>query len=70
MTEDTRLLDLLRSAVPPVVAPAQSVDRWPSVVKRHRERFEWSWLDAGLAAVVVATLLARPDWLLLLAYHF
>jgi hypothetical protein len=70
MTEDTRLLDLLRSAVPPVVAPAPSIDRWPLVVKRHRERTEWSWMDAGLAAAVVATLLTRPDWLVLLAYHF
>jgi hypothetical protein len=69
MTEDTRLLDLLRSAVPPVVAPAPSIDRWPLVVKRHRERTEWSWMDAGPAAVV-ATLLTRPDWLVLLAYHF
>ena len=70
MTEDTRLLDLLRSAVPPVVASGASIDRWPLVVKRCQERPHWSWLDAGLAAVVVATLLTRPDWLVLLAYHF
>ena len=68
MTDDTRLLELLRSAVPPVEAPTSSIDRWPLVVKRHRKRTEWSWLDAGLAAVVAATLLARPDWLVFLAY--
>lgn len=70
MTEDSRLLELLRSAVPPVVPPASSVDRWPLVVRRQREGPGWSWLDAALAAAAAAALLMRPDWLLVLAYHF
>jgi len=70
MTDDSRLATLLRSAVPPVAAPGPSVDRWPRLVERHRSRTDWSWLDAGLAAVAAAALLARPEWLVLLAYHF
>ena len=70
MTDDTRLLALLRSAVPPVAATAPSIDRWPLVVGRQRRRSKLSWLDAGLAAAVAATLLTRPDWLVLLAYCF
>lgn len=70
MTEETRLLALVRSAVPPVVTGVPSRDLWPSVVKRNQERPKWSWLDVGLAAGVAAVLPIWPDVLLLLAYHF
>ena len=71
MTEDTRLMVLVRSAVPPAVVTAgPSRDLWPLVVKRGQERPKWSWLDAGLATGVAIALPIWPDVLLLLAYHF
>jgi len=70
MTQDTRLLALLRSAVPPVVTAAPSHDLWPLVVKRGQERSRWWWLDVGLAAGVAIALLIRPDLLIPLTYYF
>ena len=70
MTEDTRVVALLRSAVPPVVTAGPSRDMWPLLVKRSQERPKWSWFDVGLAAGVSIALLIRPDLLMLLAYHF
>ena len=70
MTEDTRLLTLVRSAVPPVVRRVPSRDLWPRVVKRSQERPKWSWLDVGLVIGVAMVLPIWPDVLLLLAYHF
>ena len=70
MTEDTRLLALLRSAVPPVVSAGPSRDVWSLVVKRSQERPKWSWLDVALAAGGAIALLIRPDLVMLLAYHF
>lgn len=70
MTDDTRILALLRSAVPPVVTAEPPRDMWPRIVKRSRDTARWSWLDVGLAAAVAIALLMRPDLLILLAYHF
>jgi hypothetical protein len=70
MIDDTRLGALLRSAMPPVSASAPSRDLWPRVVRRARQRASWSWLDLTLAAAVAASLIAWPDMLILLAYHF
>lgn len=70
MTEDTRVLALLRSAIPPVATAAPSRDMWPRIVKRSRDRPKWSWLDVGLGVGVATALVVRPDLLLLLAYHF
>jgi len=70
MREDTRLLTLVRSAVPPVVTRVPSRDLWPCVVKRSQERPKWSWLDVGLVIGVAMVLTIWPDVLLLLAYHF
>ena len=70
MTDDTRLVALLRSAVPPVVTAEPSPDMWLRIVKRSRERQQWSWIDLGLAAAAAIALVMRPDLLMLLAYHF
>jgi len=70
MTEDTRILALLRSAVPPVATAGPSRDMWHRIVKRSRDRPKWSWLDVGLGAGVAIALVTRPDLLMLLAYHF
>jgi len=70
MTEETRLVALLRSAVPPVVTAGPSRDLWPLVVKRSEERPKWPWFDVALAAGVGVAFLMRPDLLVLLAYHF
>ena len=70
MTDDTRLLALLRSAVPPVVASEPSSDLWPRILGRSRERRKWSWLDVGLGAGIVIALATRPELVMLLAYYF
>jgi hypothetical protein len=70
MTDDTRLLALLRSAVPPVVTAEPSANMWPRVLRRSRERPKWLWLDVGLGAGVVIALVMRPELLMLLAYYF
>ena len=70
MTDDTRLLALLRSAVPPVVTAEPSADMWSRVLGRSRQRQKWSWLDVGLGAGVVMALVMRPELLMLLAYYF
>lgn len=70
MTDDTKIVALLRSALPPVVTAEPSPDVWPRIVRRSRERQQWSWVDIGLAAAVAVALLMRPDLLMLLAYHF
>lgn len=70
MTDDSRLLALVRSAVPtPLVTAVPSRDLWPLVVKRSEERPKWSWLDVGLATGVAIALAIWPDVLLRLAYH-
>lgn len=70
MTDDTRIVALLRSAVPPAVTTEPSPDMWLRVVKRSQDSQSWSWVDIGLAAAVAIALVMRPDLLMLLAYHF
>lgn len=69
MTDENRLEYLLRSALPPAPASGPSRDLWPLVVNRIQAPPRWSWIDAGLAAVVTIALLMFPEWILLLAYH-
>lgn len=64
---DERLEQLLRAAMPP--AGALQRDLWPAVIDRLDRRQRWSSLDLGLAAAVAVTLLMKPEWLWLLAYH-
>lgn len=68
MIDETRLAELLRSAIAPVAAASPRGDLWPRVVEGGRRR-RWSWLDIGLAAAAAGTLLFRPDLMLWLSYH-
>jgi hypothetical protein len=68
MTDD-ELEELLRRALPKTTGRGPSRDLWPAIVERSRASAGWSWLDVGLAALVVILLLLRPDWIWLLAYH-
>ena len=68
MSDDERLLRLLRGALPPMAVPGPARDLWPLIVQRGQAP-AWSWSDIGLAAVLVALLVACPRWLLMLAYH-
>ena len=70
MTDDTQLTALLRSALPPVVGHGPSRDLWLAVATRSERRVRWSWVDIGLAAIVVLSIAAWPETVLLLAYHF
>jgi len=70
MMQDTRLVDLLRSAVPPVVTTGPSRDLWPLVVKCGRQHRRWRWFDVGLAAGAAIVLSIRADLLMFLAYYF
>jgi hypothetical protein len=69
MTDDERLENLLRAALPPVDAGLPARDLWPRVVGRWRAQASWSWLDLGLALAAAAVLAAFPEWLRPLAYH-
>ncbi len=69
MNEDAKLLTLLREAMPPIADAVPSRDLWPLVMKGEDRRWQWSWLDAGLAAGVALALVVRPDWLVVLTYH-
>lgn len=70
MTDDTQLAALLRSALPPVRTDGPSRDLWPALAHRSERRVHWSWLDIGLAAIVVVAVAAWPETMLLLAYYF
>ncbi len=69
MSDADRFEHLLRAALPPVAGGEPGGDLWPRVVERLDARPPWSWVDAGLAAVVAVTLLMFPEGLFLLAYH-
>jgi len=69
MTDEERMRHLLRTAVQPTAVRGPSRDLWPLIVRRSEAPKGWSWLDVGLAAVMVIALLMRPRWLWLLAYH-
>ena len=64
-----RLEDLLRAALPPVVAGEPGRDLWPRVVERLDSSSTVSWVDLSLIAIVAITLLLFPEGLFLLAYH-
>ena len=64
-----RVEDLLRAAQPPVVTGEPGPDLWPRVVERLDTRPPMPWVDLGLLARVVMTLLMFPEGLFLLAYH-
>ncbi len=69
MTDDTRLLALVRSALPPVLPAPPPADAWRRILEWNDRRPEWSWLDLAVAAAAAAVLLRRPDLLVVLAYH-
>ena len=69
MTEDGRLERLVRESLGDGgVGQAPGRDLWPLVLSRSRQA-DWSPLDLGLAALLLALLLMRPGWLALLAFH-
>ena len=69
MTDDDRLHDFLRSALPPIADQDPSRDLWPLVVNRIHAPVRRSWFDIGLAAVIAIMLMMFPEWLSLLVYH-
>jgi hypothetical protein len=69
MNDETPLVTMLRDAMPPVGDAAPSRDLWPALAGRRRVPASGVWLDAILAAAAAFALLARPDWLMFLAFH-
>jgi hypothetical protein len=69
MTDDDRIVDLVRASLAPSAGERPSSDLWPSVVARLNQPAAGPWLDIGLAAAIAAALLIFPQWALLLAYH-
>ena len=74
MTDEERLAELLRRAVPPVRFHAldearPSHDLWPRVVHRIEAPPRWSPFDLALAAAVAIALILFPQALWLIAYH-
>ena len=66
---DKRLQALLLTAISPSVDSGPKRDLWPQMASRFDEAPRWSYVDLGLAAVVVAALAIFPEWLWPLAYH-
>ncbi len=69
MTDDHRLGEMLRAALPPLDEAPPPHDLWPSVVHRASAREPVSTVDLGVAAVLVIVLLMFPQWFWFLAYH-
>jgi uncharacterized membrane protein YdbT with pleckstrin-like domain len=69
MTDDPRLSQLLRTALPSVEVPEPSRDLWPDIVHRAGTRERFSVADVGVAAIVAIALLLFPRWFWFLAYH-
>jgi hypothetical protein len=69
MTEEDRIEELLREALPITAAASPPRDLWPEIVARGHRPTRWSWLDLGIAAAVGLALLLRPAWLWLVVYH-
>lgn len=69
MTDDDRLVSLLRSAMPPAPRDGPTCDLWPAVVDRARPRAPWSWFDLAVAAAVIVAGVLFPGWLVSLAYY-
>jgi hypothetical protein len=67
---DELLLDLLRSAIPPVTRQGPSRDLWPHIVSRIEVSPAWSWLDTCVAVGLTLAMLVFPKALLLVAFHF
>ena len=74
MTDEERLAELLRRAMPPVrfdglTDEHPSRDLWPRVARRLQPSPRWSPLDLALAAAVAIALMLFPQALWLIAYH-
>ena len=71
MTDDTRLIELVREALPPVPTiddrPVRR-DLWPVLERRTHAPVEWSWTDVSLAAAVALALLMFREHLVVLAF--
>jgi hypothetical protein len=70
MTDDERLIALLREALPDVSTAAPSRDLWPAIAGRRQRPVGWSWVDLGIAAGVCGAFLWQPKWFVWLSYHF
>ena len=74
MTDEDRLAELLRRAVPPVSFDAfddvrAPHDLWTRIAHRMDAPPRWSPLDLALAAAVAIALILFPQALWLIAYH-
>ncbi len=69
MTEDERLIDLLRSTLPPIAADLPPRDLWPALLGRDEHRAWGSWADLALAVAVALAFMLFPQSLIVIAYH-
>jgi hypothetical protein len=69
MIEEDRLINLLRSAMPPSRDSEPSRDLWPLILSRGRIPASWSWVDINIGIIVIIVLLLFPNLFWLLAYH-
>ena len=69
MTDEERLTQLVRRALPPVAAHHPSRDLWPSVSQRMDTRAAWSMVDIALAVAAAIAVVFFPQALWFIAYH-
>ncbi len=66
---DSKFLQLLRMAIPPVQDPALKHDLWPRVLQEFNEQvIRVPWFDWALAAVPVICLVLYPELIPILLY--
>ena len=69
-TNDEKMREALRRAVPPVTGPESHRDLWPEMLRRLEERpVRVPWFDWALAALLAALFFFFPEAIPVLLYH-
>ena len=70
MTDDEKLIALLKESVPPVQDSGLKRDLWPAMLARLEQRpIRIPWFDWALAALTGGLLLFFPELIPVLLYH-
>ncbi len=69
-TNDEKMREALRRAMPPLTDPELHRDLWPEMLRRLEERsVRVPWFDWALAALLAALFFIFPEVIPVLLYH-
>ena len=69
-TNDEKMREALRRAIPPVTDPELPRDLWPEMLRRLEQRpTRVPWFDWALAALLAALFFIFPEAIPVLLYH-